>query len=173
MAAVAGVGVSDLTSARLRALLDYDPDTGVFTRLVSRGGHAAGEIAGTLDGGTGYIKIYVDGRNYWAHRLAWLHVHSAWPSKQIDHRDLQRSNNRLANLREATHGQNVQNTGRRSTNTSGYIGASWHRGTQKWLAQIVAEGEHHYLGLHDTPLGAHLAYVAAAARLHGEFARTE
>jgi len=52
---------------------------------------------------TGYVRIGVDGGKYTAHCLAWLYTHGVWPSDQIDHINGNRSDNRIANLRERRH----------------------------------------------------------------------
>jgi HNH endonuclease len=98
-----------LTADRFRYLLDYDPATGVWTWLVStsnctRAGAAAGHT-----GSDGYHRIKIDGRSYLAHRLAWLYQTGAWPKREIDHRTLNKGDNRFENLREATDAQNVHN----------------------------------------------------------------
>lgn len=86
-----------LTVERLRELLDYDPETGVFRWKEPRRKCRVGEVAGSLRK-DGYVKIQVDGRFYQAHRLAWLCVYGVWPSA-IDHIDGNRANNAIANLR--------------------------------------------------------------------------
>lgn len=160
-----------LTQERLRELLSYDPETGIFTRLVSRpgpNGHV-GAIAG-CDNGQGYIRIYVDGRAYKAHRLAWFYVHGEWV-KEIDHRNRNRADNHLKNLRPATRGQNRGNSGIYRNNTSGMTGVSFHAPTKKWKAQIQKDGRKKGLGYFFTAEDAHAAYLAAANAEFGEFAR--
>src|SRR5690348_8900862 len=99
-----------LSQAHLKELLRYDPETGKFFWLVrARRRSRIGDEAGS-DHGQGYIEIGIEGRRYLAHRLAWFYMTGEWPPEMVDHKDLCRSNNRWANLRLATHGQNVQNT---------------------------------------------------------------
>lgn len=160
----------DQTAKRLRELLHYDPETGAFTRKIDRGGHPKGSAAGTVDP-SGYVKIYIDGRNYWGHRLAWLYAHGEWPKKMLDHRNMDRYDNRIANLREASNGENMCNTGVSAKNTSGIKGVFFHNGAKRWAAQIVVNKTHYWLGLFDTKEEAGEAWKAAAKRLHGEFMR--
>lgn len=110
------------------------------------------------------------GKSYKAHRLAWLYMHGELPDKSIDHINGLKTDNRIANLRLATNAQQKQNRPRNLNNSSGYKGVA--RAETKWRARINANGRHYYLGRFDTPEDAHNAYVAAAHRLHGEFART-
>lgn len=159
-----------LSADRLRDLLSYDPETGQFRWRVSRGTAKAGNVAGTtrLDG---YVVIRLLGKLYYAHRLAWLYMTGEWPSDLLDHRDLEPGDNRWATLRLADKSKNSLNTGVKSTNSTGFKGVSVHRKSGKYRAQIVVAKVRHHLGLHDTAEQAHQAYVAAAERLAGEFAR--
>jgi hypothetical protein len=92
----------------LRSLLDYAPATGVFRWRVSRPPRAkAGAIAG-YDNGAGYIKVSIDGKRYYAHRLAFLWMTGAVPI-EIDHVNQCRTDNRWANLRGSDHRQNCAN----------------------------------------------------------------
>lgn len=162
-----------LTQERLKELLHYNEDTGVFTRIVGRPGPRArkGDVAGT-DDGSGYIRIYVDGKGYKAHRLAWFYMYGYMP-EEVDHENLDRSDNRKANLRDATHGQNQANGRAYSNNALGLKGVSLHKPNGKYKAQIQANGKKVGLGYYATPQEAHAVYAKAAAELHGEFARAE
>jgi hypothetical protein len=162
-----------LTQARLKELLHYDPETGIFTWAISRPGMPKGRIAGSLHN-EGYIDLMIDGRHYRAHRLAWLYVYGKFPDDLIDHKDGVRSNNKISNLRECTNSTNLQNLKRGYTGTSSsFLGVSWHRKANKWVAQIVTNGKNKYLGLFNTEEDAHKAYLAAKATLHpyGEIAK--
>ena len=87
-----------LTAERLRQLLDYSPETGLFYWRVKRGSVAAGTEAGTWHG-NGYRKIHIDGVPHLAHRLAWLYVHGEHPTGEIDHRNGNPADNRISKLR--------------------------------------------------------------------------
>jgi hypothetical protein len=159
------------TRARLRALLHYDRETGEFLWLKRMNPRVhAGHIAGTLTRDR-YRVIAINGRPYRAHRLAWLYMTGQWCSRVIDHRDGDPSNNRWSNLRRATKSQNSANRRIPRNNAWGLKGVSRHRG--RWCATICRKGRRHYLGSFPTPQAAHAAYVKAARKLFGEFARTE
>lgn len=162
-----------LTAERLRSLMAYDPETGIFVRLVSAGCRAAGSEVGLAHPSTptGYVMMGVDGRLYKAHRLAWLYVYGEWPAKDLDHRDGNRANNAIGNLREATESQNAANSGLRRHNTSGFRGVSWNSRAGKWKAAIVVRGRTRHLGFFADAAEAGAVYEEAAAREFGEFAR--
>ena len=163
--------VVELDWGYLGEILRYDPQTGSFTWLVSLSNRApVGSVAGVI-AKNGYRYIAIDGRKHLAHRLAWFYVHGVWPADQIDHIDCVRSNNALSNLREANTSNNAANGLLRSTNKSGYKGVSWDAEKRKWVAGVKKNYKRHVLGRFDDPYEAHLAYVAGANRLHGEFAR--
>jgi hypothetical protein len=154
-----------LTLERLREVLDYDPKTGVFRWKISKK-HFIGKAAGYLNK-DGHRQIRVDGRAYYAHRLAWLYVRGEWPDRQIDHRDTNRDNNAFRNLREATNLQNQQNS--KPRRSDGRKGIHFTHGT--WQAAIRVNGKRLYLGRHNTPDEAAAAYARAATEHHGQFAR--
>lgn len=163
--------MTELTQDRLKELLHYDPETGVFTRRIARSGARGG--IGAVAGSThydGYKRISIDGKLYQSHRLAWLYTHGTWPADMVDHINGVAGDNRLTNLREATQIQNMANVGKPSNNTSGYKGVSWHKRDKKWRAQINHQDKQKHLGHFTTPEEAHAAYCAAASALYGDFA---
>lgn len=159
-----------LTADDVRAGLDYDPETGIFRWRNPATKVVAGSIAGTLQ--RTYWMIHFRGVDYHAHRLAWLYVRGAWPTGEVDHRNGNRLDNRIANLRDATRSQNCANMGLASHNTSGFNGVSFYRQTGRWQAYIRHGGRRLHLGMFATAEDAAAAYDAAAIRLKGEFART-
>ena len=134
-----------ITQARLKELFHYDPETGVFVRLVTRGGQSKGAVAGG-PGSQGYFRIKVDGEFYQAHRLAWLYMHGKFPSEQIDHKNHNRRDNRQANLREASRQENCRNQTLYANNKSGVTGVAWYPAINKWRAQIKINGTKIHLG---------------------------
>lgn len=119
----------------------------------------------------GYRVICMGGRQYYAHRLAWLYMTGEWPIAEVDHINTKRGDDRFANLREATHAQNSRNRSTPCTNTSGVKGVSWHAGAGKWCAFIKVNSRSINLGYFTDIPDAAAAYAAASERLHGEFGR--
>ena len=159
------------TQQDVQAVLHYNPETGVFTNRIDRNPRAPkGSVAGYINT-IGYTIIQIGGRKLHAHRLAWLYMTGKWPAREIDHINRVRSDNRFANLRQATSTQNKHNTTDRVTNTSGHRGVTWHKHRQKWQAQISVAGVHRYLGLFDTVEEAVRAREAAVALFHN-YAKT-
>jgi len=171
-----------LTAAQLRSLLDYDPETGIFTwrprRVLTQydktwNARYAGTKAGTPTVPKGYTQIMVNGRLYLAQRLAFLWMTGEWPkSEEIDHFNEDRADNRFSNLREATSSQNKWNTGNRADNSSGSKGVAFDKRRGTWYARIEVNGTKTWLGSFATIEDAKAARDAAARRLHGEFHRT-
>ena len=156
-----------LTAERLRALLHSNPGSGVFTRLVAPNNRVrVGDSAGTPVG-NGYVRICIDGKQYYSHRLAWLYVKGIWPSDQIDHINGQREDNRIENLREASQCENMQNLRKaRSDSKSGFLGVHWVAQKSKWQAKLKLAGKSHHIGFFNAPALAHEAYLKAKRKLH-------
>lgn len=146
----------------VRSILLYDPVTGVFRWRAD-----PKRIAGGLN--RGYWRVFMAGRRYYGHRLAWLYVYGKWPDAMIDHIDGDGTNNSIANLRAASRHQNQANSRISKRNSSGLKGVCFDNG--KWRAQIYVRGKTKWIGRFDSAADAHAAYVAAATREHGEFAR--
>lgn len=157
----------ELTAERLRELLHYDPDTGIFTWVNDAG--SGGRIkSGSIAGGRakdGYVKIHVDGKQYLAHRLAWLYMTGSWPAADIDHRYGILDDNRWHEIRSVTHQHNLQNQRKaRVDNRCGLLGVSIYKGRPR--AKIKVNGKQVHLGYFKTPELAHSAYLEAKALFH-------
>lgn len=151
---------------KLVRILRYDAQSGEFTWLVSmppRG--RIGQIAGA-NTGHGYCRIRINGVQYYGHRLAWFYTYGRWPTAGIDHIDGNGMNNRLANLREATQAENMQNLPRSNANTSGIAGASWFEARGVWQSGIKINGKRRSLGYFSTAEEAGAAYAEAKRKWH-------
>ena len=156
-----------LRAERLRELLDYAPETGLFYWRVSRGSAGAGTQVGKGRSG-GYVVIRIDGLVHYAHRLAWLYVYGEHPTREIDHKNQNPADNSIGNLRQSSHAENMRNVSR--CGASGFKGVTRH--CSKWRAVIHVNGKKINLGVYSTPREAAEAYDEAARLHHREFART-
>jgi hypothetical protein len=167
-----------LTADRLRELLHYDAETGVFTWIASpgRGGRIrVGDVAG-YPNSEGYREISINGCSYRVHRVAWLYITGEWPRLQIDHANCEKADNRFCNLREATSSQNQANTYTAARNVSGFKGVRKIRqksGHSKFQARIGINGKSLCLGTFPDLTDAMVAYNFAALKHHGRFARPD
>jgi hypothetical protein len=142
--------MSSLTQARLKELLHYDPDTGIFTWIKkSKKSIPIGSIAGAKHN-QGYRALCIDYKRYLAHRIAWLYVFGEMPLGFIDHINRNRSDNRISNLRVVNRSENQQNRKIGANNTSGVSGVYWHEQRKKWHARIFICGTGRSLGLFQT-----------------------
>jgi hypothetical protein len=165
----------DITADYVRSILDYDPETGLLTwkrrERVSRQWNTkyAGKEAGVLS--LGYIKIRIEKRAYQAHRLIWLMMTGSWPKEQIDHIDMDRSNNRWVNLREASNAENMRNTKAHIDNSSGFKGVYFVNDRNKFRGSVMINGKISHTKRCETAEEAYEERCALAKRLHGEYVR--
>lgn len=163
----------------LRSLFDYRAETGqliwrfrtwLSPRAAGWNTRYAGTVAGTPDK-DGYLTIRIDGQAHKASRLVWAWVYGKQPVNEIDHRDLDKANNRIGNLRDATHLENRHN---RDGNKLKKLpcGVSRRCDGKKWVAKIVTEGRYQHLGSFNSVEEASAAYRHAAVVQRGNFART-
>lgn len=152
-------------TATILKRFSYDQDTGVIALAVNFQGRKAGTPAGNVRD-DGYIRMGVSGRDFLAHRVAWLLATGEWPTGQIDHIDGNPSNNKWSNLRDVSPMTNKENQRKaHCQNSTGMLGASFCAAKGKFAAQIFTAGKSIWLGYHDTAEAAHAAYVEAK-RLH-------
>lgn len=145
-----------ITEKRLKELFIYDPSTGLFTWRVSRGKARAGSVSKCKDSSTGYIRIWADGKLYHAHRLAFLYMTGVIPD-EVDHINHIQDDNRWANLRPASHKENIRNCSLSKNNKSGCNGVSYDTQRKKWAAYIHVDAKKISLGRFDTKKEAILA----------------
>lgn len=157
------------TQERLHELFRYED--GNLIRKIARPLSPEGSIVGTVNGPEGRLTVTVDGRAYLVHRLIFL-MHHGYLPKLIDHIDGNPRNNRIENLREATHGQNIQNSRKhRDARTSRFKGVHYDPKRGTWRAQCKVNGRQVTLGRFESEIEAALAYDVAAYKQYGEYAR--
>jgi hypothetical protein len=158
-----------MTQEQLKENLHYNPETGVFTRIIANcNSIKIGEIAGGQDV-RGYIQIRVLGKNYKAHKLAWFYTYGVWPSKFLDHEDTNKSNNKINNLREATNSENQQNVKKfQKNNKLGFLGVVEIKNskTNRYRANIQINNKSIHIGNFPTAEEAHEAYLNKKRELH-------
>lgn len=161
-----------------KRLLRYEPETGkLFWRERSRdlfstdsstrswNTRFAGKEAFASAHGEGYLVGAVFNRLYLAHRVVFALAHGRWPT-EVDHINGDRTDNRLANLREVTRAENNRNMKRPIGNFSGTTGVAWYPTKAKWRAYINADGLSSHLGYFASREDA-VAARKAAERRHG------
>lgn len=183
-----------LNPDELRKILDYDQHTGFLTwkpraaSMFAPGKHCEAHAAVSWNtryankpalaspDGRGYMAGTIFNRAYQAHRVCWAMHFGQWPLGQIDHINGDRSDNRIANLRDVTPAENMRNQRRRVTNTSGVMGVYWHKRDRKWQARIFVGGRQKHIGYFESFGAAVEARKAAEVSLeyhtgHGRPAR--
>jgi hypothetical protein len=156
---------NELTQDLVRELLDYNPDTGVFTwkwrerhffsmprAQKAWNARYAGIKAGAIQNyADGYRKVVISitiqgkSKSYAAHRLAWLYIHGFLPSEILDHKNRNALDNRIDNIRIADHDINCWNKSRPKNNTSGIVGV--YREKDRWSARSsIGGGKMVFLG---------------------------
>ena len=157
------------TQAELKDLYSYDPETGGFTHLKSRGKGKAGAIAGKVNA-YGYVEMRVLNKLFGAHRLAVLYMTGSIPELPltVDHINGDRADNRWSNLRIADYRQQSWNAPAHHHNKSGLKGAWPCKSTGRWVSMLQDGSKRIWLGRFDTAQEAHEAWVKAAAELRGE-----
>ena len=155
-----------ITQEKIIELFDYQ-NGNLIWKIDRTRGVKAGDVAGSING-MGYVSIGIQGKKYLAHRLIFL-LHNGELPACIDHIDRNTQNNKIENLRAATHSQNQANTKSNSRNKSGAMGVSWEKRKKKWRAQLRVNGKCIHLGFFDKTNEAKQAYIFAKKKYFGEF----
>lgn len=134
--------------AYLKKVVRYDPETGVFTRIVSAGNRRHGSAVGSLNQ-KGYLEGSVCGHLVKLHRLAWFYTYGSWPKDQIDHINGVKDDNRIANLRDCDTSTNCLNqVGARRNNALGLQGVHKIPKTGRFRVSCTVNGVRHNLGVY-------------------------
>lgn len=159
--------MTHITYDRLVELVNYDSETGIFTRKKPCARCREGQILGYKKG-NGYIAFTLDSKKYFAHRLAWLYVNKELPENDIDHIDGNRTNNSIKNLRDVSRSENLENSSKpKSHNKStGIVGAYFHKQLGKFVSRIQVNKKDIYLGNFETAELANKAYMEAKIKFH-------
>lgn len=161
-----------ISQEKLRSLLIYEPETGVFRWRHDAGRHGrfpAGSIAGWVSG-NGYRYLRIDRKTYRASRLVWLYMNGVMPPHQVDHINRVTTDDRIANLRLAKPSQNKANSSLYRNNTSGFKGVYFDSERGDWRAKARVNGKRRWIGRFKTREQAFAAYCSAVDREYGAFA---
>lgn len=173
----------DLTAEFVRSIFDYNPETGIFLWkhrfeickcVINWNKKHAGREAGRTTR-SGYREVNINNNFYMVHRLIWLHATGEWPKNEIDHINVNKLDNRLINLREATRTQNTYNRIIKKGNNTGFRGVRFRDDVKKkqFAVCIGFKGRTINLGYYKTAEEAHEVYKKAVKKYHGEFGRTK
>lgn len=121
--------------------IDYQPNSGEIKDI--SGERAFREMK------HGHLIISYEGKDYLAHRLAWFIYYGKWPEQTLDHINGNPKDNRIENLRDVTHNENMRNCKKRVDNSSGVTGVYLHKPSGKWQARGYLNGKAKSLGLFD------------------------
>jgi hypothetical protein len=156
-----------LTHEYLRSILRYDPVTGNWRGLPQNRIF----VGVYLDRSTRRWRVRIGATYYKSSRLAWFYMTGEWPPLDVDHEENNSSNDKWSNLRLANSLQNAWNKTLRGDNASGFKGVYLQQSSGKYHARIGVRGRKIHLGLFHTKENAAIAYINAAIKYHGEFAR--
>lgn len=135
-----------ITQKELRQILSYDANTGIFISKINRGKRIKiNDVLGTVRS-DGYISIVINSKHYKAQNLAWLYVYGKLPKNELDHKNKNKADNKIANLRDIEHKENCRNRSKRSDNKSGVTGVYFNEKRNKWLCGIRVDGKYYHLG---------------------------
>ena len=123
----------------------YDSVTGIITNRISSGRAKKGEEAGTKNA-AGYRVVSISSSRYYGHRVSWFMYYGAWPKSTIDHINGVRDDNRIVNLRDVDHKENLKNQRLQKSNTSGVVGVYWNKPTKNWRVKIEVNGKQIHIG---------------------------
>jgi hypothetical protein len=157
----------EITLNQYKKVLEYQPETGNFIWLESRGKAKKGSIAGTPDK-NGYIQIRYLRKAAQAHRLVFLYMTGEWPVNQVDHINRVTNDNRWINLRQADSFINMRNRGIQKNNTSGCRGVTYNKAQKKWKVEVKYKHQSYFIGYYKEKKDAIKASYIARVLIYGE-----
>ena len=161
-----------LTEERLKQLLTYDPETGLFTWKVDKKSAKKGSVCGN-NTVQPYIEVHIDGTKYLAHRLAFLYQTGRLPQNIIDHINGNGRDNRFTNLRVATTSQNAMNKRKSRNSSTGVKNVTFRKDRGKYAVIVEVNGKGKSFGHHETLELAELVAHYARESVHKEFAKND
>jgi hypothetical protein len=154
----------ELTHAELIKYIEYDKETGIFTRIKPKISGECGVITKS-----GYRKIKIGYKPHFAHRLAWLYVYGKLPELNIDHINGIKADNRIVNLRECNQQMNSINRDKGKNNKTGFKGVWYSKRSGKYYTKCTINKIKHYLGCYDTAEEAHAVYDKFSKENSGQY----
>ena len=155
---------------KARDTLKYNPESGeIFRYIKSRNRY---EVAGAINGnGYGQVSIVLDGlsKKLLSHRVAWFITYEELPIEFIDHKDGNKMNNSISNLRACTNQENQFNRSKDINSSTGFKGVAWNKASMKYQSKLGYNGKVLHLGMFDCPKEASEAYEAKSKELFGDF----
>lgn len=134
----------------------YDKDKGKLYRKSTNK-----EVVGTND--RGYLITKIGNKTFKVHRLIWLLENDCLPI-QIDHKDGDKTNNQISNLRDVDDTTNQQNR----KDVKGYYTTD----NGRYRVDLYVGGAKKYIGTFQTEQEAKDAYVAAKIRFYPGYIHT-
>ena len=156
-----------LSKEMLNELFEYRD--GEIYYKVSRSRNKAGSKAGTYRPHDNAYQVIINGKHYLTHRIVFM-MHNGYLPQYVDHIDRNRSNNKIENLREATHSQNAYNSTIRKDSKTGIKNVSWNKVDKSWKVRIQANNTRITIGQFKDLELAELVAMEARNKYHGEYA---
>ena len=147
-----------LSQKRLKRHVHYNPENGLFTRILDHRGRIVSIPLFPVPHSAGYLRMRIEGKMYFLHRLAIRYMTGDLPNV-VDHLNGDRADNSWTNLSNGTQRENMRN---KEYNRAGTGGVHFNRTRRRWIATFTKDGKKKHLG------SFHTESAARAARLRAE-----